>query len=101
MTSPLKSFRYRTACSFRDRTRGLIGVKSLPPGEGLLIKRCNCIHTFFMSFTIDAYFLDRTGQLVKLVRAIPPWRPFIWGSWRAVQVLEVASPSTFNQGAEV
>ena len=68
--------------------RGLIGVKSLPPDEGLLIERCNCIHTFFMSFAIDATFLDREDRIVKVVRGIRPWRPFVWGGWRAVKVLE-------------
>ena len=81
----------RVARSFLERTRGLIGVKRLAPDEGLLIERCNCIHTFFMRFAIDATFLDKNGNVVKTVRGIKPWRPFIWGGWRARKVLETAA----------
>ena len=76
-----------------ERMRGLIGRARLPPGRGLLILKCNCIHTFFMSFPIDAWFLDRDGQVVKVVRNIPPWRLFVWGGWRAKKVLETAATS--------
>lgn len=81
----------RVARSFLERARGLIGVKRLAPDEGLLIERCNCIHTFFMRFAIDATFLDKNGNVVKTVRGIKPWRPFIWGGWRARKVLETAT----------
>ena len=73
------------------RMKGLIGTKRLPPGEGMLILRCKAIHTFFMSFAIDATFLDRDDRVVKVVRNIRPWRPFVWGGFRAVKVLENAS----------
>lgn len=79
------------AASFLQRAKGLIGRSSLPPGEGLLIERCNAIHTFFMKFPIDAIFLDRSGRVVKTVRNIRPWRFLVWGGWRAVKVLEVAA----------
>ena len=48
------------------RMRGLIGTKRPPPGEGLLILRCRAIHTFFMSFAIDADGVPSTigGQSV-------------------------------------
>ncbi len=80
--------RAHVASSFPERARGLIGKRDLPPGEGLLILRCNAIHTFFMRFAIDATFLDRDDRVVKVVRNIRPWRPFIWGGWRATKVLE-------------
>ena len=81
----------RVARTLFARIKGLIGTKRLPPGEGMLILRCNAIHTFFMSFSIDATFLDRDDRVVKVVRNIPPWRPFVWGGFRAVKVLETAS----------
>ena len=81
----------RVARTFTERAKGLIGVKSLKKGEGLLILKCNAIHTMFMSFPIDATFLDRRGNMVKTVRGIKPWRPFIWGGWKAAMVLETAS----------
>ena len=83
--------RARVARTFAERARGLIGTRTLPPGEGLLILRCNCIHTFFMSFPIDATFLDARDRVVKVVRNIRPGRPFVWGGWRAKKVLETAA----------
>ena len=79
------------ARSFRARLKGLIGRQSLPPGRGLLILKCNAIHTFFMRFPIDATFYDREDRVVKTVRNIRPWRLFVWGGWRAVKVLETAA----------
>ena len=80
--------RAKVAHTFCERARGLIGVKGLAPGEGMLIERCNAIHTFFMSFSIDATFLDAENRVVKIVRNIRPWRPLVWGGWRAKKVLE-------------
>lgn len=74
-----------------ERMRGLIGRSSLATGKGMLITKCNCIHTFFMRFPIDATFLDRKGVVVKVVRNIRPWRLWIWGGWRARSVLETAA----------
>lgn len=87
----INGIRARVARTLFERIRGLIGTKSLPKGEGMLILRCNSIHTFFMSFPIDATFFDRDGNVVKVVRNIRPWRFFVWGGFRAVKVLETAS----------
>lgn len=77
--------------SVLERMRGLIGRDGLESGRGMLITKCNCIHTFFMRFPIDATFLDRQGNVVKTVRNIRPWRPWVWGGWRARSVLETAA----------
>ena len=87
----VEGVRARVAEGFLARARGLIGRPPPPPGEGLLIPRCNAIHTFFMSYPIDATFLDGDGRVVKMVRNIRPWRPFVWGGLRARQVLETAA----------
>ena len=79
------------ARSFGARVRGLIGRRGLAPGEGLLILKCNAIHTLFMRFSIDATFLDAQNRVVRVVRDIRPWRLFVWGGWRARTVLETAS----------
>ena len=52
--------RAKVARTFRERARGLIGRPPPPPGEGLLILRCNAIHTFIMGYPIDA-FVGRCG----------------------------------------
>ena len=81
------------ARSFGARVRGLIGRRGLAPGEGLLILKCNAIHTLFMRFSIDATFLDAQNRVMRVVRDIRPWRLFVWGGWRARKVLETASRS--------
>ena len=83
--------RAEVAKTFFQRLKGLMGWKRLPPGEGMLILKCNAIHTCFMRFAIDATFLDRDDKVVKVVRDIRPWRLCVWGGRRAVKVLETAS----------
>ena len=90
-TVDILGFRAKVARTFRERARGLIGTKALAPGEGLLIEKCNAIHTFFMSFPIDAYFLDGGNRVIKTVKMIRPWSFLVWGGWRAKKVLEVAA----------
>lgn len=91
MTVDILGVKAKVARTFCERARGLIGTGDLAPGEGLLIERCNAIHTLFMSFPIDAVFLDSQGRVVKTVRGIRPWRFFVWGGWRARRVLETKS----------
>ncbi len=79
------------AHTFFERARGLLGRDGLPPDCGMLIERCNAIHTFFMRFAIDAVFLDRNGAVVKIVRNIKPWHPCVWGGFRAKSVIEIQS----------
>ena len=87
----ISGVRAGVAKTFWQRFMGLMGRKSLPPGEGLLILKCNSIHTCFMRFAIDATFLDGDDNVVKVVRNIRPWRFCVWGGRRAVKVLETAT----------
>ncbi len=91
MTEEVLGVKAKVARTFLERARGLIGTRDLAEGEGLLIERCNAIHTFFMSFPIDATFLDSENRVVKTVRGIRPWRFLVWGGWRARKVLETKS----------
>ena len=77
-----------------ERMRGLIGRDRLERGRGMLITKCNCFHTFFMRFPIDATFLDGQGRIVKTVKGVRPWRPWVWGGWRARSVLETSAESS-------
>lgn len=77
--------------TFAQRARGLIGRPAPGFGKGLLILKCNAIHTMFMRYPIDAMFLDGDDNVVKAVRNIRPWRFFVWGGWRAKKVLETAA----------
>ena len=56
------------------RMKGLLGRRSLPPGQGLLLKPAGSIHTFFMRFPIDVVFCDRDLNVLRVVRDLGPWR---------------------------
>lgn len=66
--------RVRKTETLLERTKGLLGCKSLMQGEGLLISPCNSIHTFFMRFPIDVVFLNKKNMITKIIRAMKPFR---------------------------
>ena len=76
------------AASWWTRLRGLLGHAPLKPGDGLLLRGENAIHTIGMAFAIDVLFLDRAGRIVHVIPAMPPLRlsPFVA---RAADVLEL------------
>ncbi|MFN7954673.1 MAG: DUF192 domain-containing protein [bacterium] len=78
------------AHSLRARMRGLLGRDGLEAGCGLWIRPCTSIHTIGMRFAIDAAFVDAASRVVRVYRALPPWRVtrIVWG---AVGVLELAA----------
>lgn len=77
------------ADTFWLRLTGLIPRKGLQPDEGLLIRPCRQVHTWFMSFALDIIFLDKEGQIVYLLPEMKPGKisPFIKEGF---QVLELA-----------
>jgi len=70
------------------RVKGLMFENKIT-GDGLLIRPCNSIHTFFMKFNIDVVFLNKNLKIVKIIRNMPPWRmsKIYFDAW---QVLEFA-----------
>lgn len=64
----------KLADNFVTRTFGLIPKNSLSEGEGLLIKPCCSIHTFFMKFSIDILFVNKQNEVVALYENVKPWR---------------------------
>jgi uncharacterized membrane protein (UPF0127 family) len=54
--------------------RGLMFLKNLPPGHGLLFRPARGIHTHFMRFPIDLVYLDKTNHVVKTNLNMVPWR---------------------------
>ncbi len=75
---------------FGFRSKGLLGRKSLPEDEGILLLHCNSIHMFFMKFPIDAVFLDKQNRVVRIVHGIRPWRISSL-VWKASSTLETAA----------
>ena len=77
------------ANSIRARTKGLLGRRSLEPGEGLLLRPANSVHTAFMAYAIDVVFLDRAGRIRRIVPHLAPWRAAAFPG--AYQTLELAA----------
>jgi len=57
-----------------SKAKGLLGRDQLASGEGLLFKKCSSLHTFFMRFPIDIIFTARDGRVLKLSKAVGPFR---------------------------
>jgi uncharacterized membrane protein (UPF0127 family) len=80
------------------RMKGLLGRRELPPGEGMLIEPAPSIHTFFMRFPIDAVFLSRDNEVLKVATHVKPWRTR--SCRRAYAVLELAAGEAERRGIE-
>lgn len=66
--------RAKAAESFVDRSVGLMFSESLGEKDALIIDPCRSIHTFFMNYSIDVIFINKTNSIVKVLRNIKPWR---------------------------
>lgn len=64
----------RVASGFGSRLRGLLGTRSLSPGQGLLLVPCTSIHMFFMAIPLDVAFLDAGGRVIAVYKNLKPWR---------------------------
>ncbi|TAN32601.1 DUF192 domain-containing protein [bacterium] len=80
--------------TFIGRGIGLMFRRTLEPGRGMWIAPCNGIHMMFMSFAIDAVFLDGRERVRKVYRNLPAWWGVVWLEWGAHSVLELPSGST-------
>jgi uncharacterized protein len=78
------------------RLRGLLGRRSLPAGEGLLLRPTPAVHTSFMRFPIDLVFLDEELVVVDVVDALQPWRAA--GRRGARAVLEISAGERVRRG---
>jgi uncharacterized membrane protein (UPF0127 family) len=81
------------------RMKGLLGRRQLPAGEGLLIRPAPSIHTFFMRFAIDAVFVSRDGDVLKVAANVQPWRTR--SCRKAHAVLELAAGEAARCGIAV
>src|SRR6266516_3156459 len=90
-------------CAIADRMlsrmKGLLGRRSLPPDEGILIRPAPSIHTFFMRFPIDVVFLSRQGEILKVAERVPPWRAR--SCRHSYAVLELAAGEAGRRGIAV
>ena len=78
------------------RMRGLLGRRTLPSGEGIVLRPAWSIHTAFMHFPIDVVFID-AEQVV--MRVEPSLRPFKTASCRgAREIVELPAGECERRG---
>ena len=92
--------RCRVASSIRDRGVGLLATPEPAPGDGLLIERTQSIHMFFMRYPIDVLFIDRAGQVTRIIRALRPWR-MVWWARGARDCIELGVGTLEASGTQV
>jgi hypothetical protein len=98
-TNAVLANRVITAASFWARLKGLLGTKSLPSGEALLIKPCNGIHTIGMRYAIDVLFISASWQVLKVVPEVAPMRGAV--CFAAAMVLELPAGTVAEFGVSV
>jgi uncharacterized protein len=92
------------ASSFWARGWGLLGRRSLPEGEGLLIEHCRQVHMFFMAFALDVLHVKRLApDEGEVTRVLANLRPYRIGPWvrRSDYVLELPVGAAARTGTEV
>ncbi|MBI3941742.1 MAG: DUF192 domain-containing protein, partial [Chloroflexi bacterium] len=80
-----------------EKSRGLLGRKTMAPAEALLLPDTRWIHTMGMAFPLDLVYLDRQGKVVALQPHLPPWR-IGWLAWRAAHTLELPAGTIERAG---
>jgi uncharacterized membrane protein (UPF0127 family) len=80
-----------------QRTRGLIGRRTIADDRGMLFENCSSIHTFFMLVPIDVVFLGENNVVVRVVSNVRPWRLLV-ASPGARGVIELAAGAAERYG---
>ena len=104
--SPASLWRLDVAGSWLARLRGLIGRRSLAPGEGLYLPGTNGVHMFFMRFAIDVVFVgaprsDGARKVVALKPNLRPWTGLVLYVRGARGAVEVKAGSLAGSGLHV
>ena len=82
--------RVKRASNPWTRGIGLLPRAKVEPDEGLWIDRCSAVHTMLMRATIDLFFLDRSGRVLRIVCGARPYRPMI-ACRQAATVIELGA----------
>ena len=88
-----------TAFDSATRRTGLLRHDNLPEGSALIIAPSNAVHTIGMRFAIDIAFVRRDGSIVKVYRALRPWR--MAAALRAFAVVELPAGALGAAGTVV
>jgi uncharacterized membrane protein (UPF0127 family) len=87
--------------SFATRRVGLLNHVALGDKQGLLLRPAKAVHTLGMQFPIDICFLDKSGDVLKVVENAPPGEARVVGPSRTAQVLELCAGASKTMGIAV
>ncbi len=87
----------RLAVTRWSRLRGLLGREPSP----ILLAPARSVHTCFMRLPIDVVFLDEELRVVKVARALEPWRFAGARGARAVLELPAGGAAGLRVGARL
>ncbi|MFG0267935.1 MAG: DUF192 domain-containing protein [Rhodopirellula sp. JB055] len=77
--------------TFWQRLRGLQFSRPLEPGSGLLLRNCSSVHTMWMRFPLDLFFLNEDWEVLEVRRDVKPWRVVVPKAKDGAHVIEVAA----------
>ena len=91
------------AKSTLQKMKGLMFSKRMDGFDGMLFKRCNSIHTFFMNYPIDILFINKEMKIVKIFRNLKPWRitRMYFSAYQALEVMGGTLDSRVKEGDEL
>ncbi len=89
--------------TFFGRLVGLLATPNLAPGEGIILKPCTQIHTFFMRYAIDVIFINRDGRALAVHENLKPWRlsPLYLSAYYTVELPANTLKNTIKEGDEL
>lgn len=93
-TTILKKLYY--AETFSDSLIGLIKYKNISDEEGFFLPYCSSIHTFFMRYPINCYFLDKDLKIIKISKNISPYWFSLGPLMKTAHVLETKVSCELN-----
>jgi uncharacterized protein len=93
----------KTADGFFARLVGLLNRDSLNKSEALILSPSNSIHSFFMRFTIDVIFLDKSGKVIDILPSFKAWclSPIYFTAHTAIELPENTIWPTQTQPGDI
>lgn len=69
------------------RLRGLMGVRTLSVGQGMLFPHTNAVHGFFMLIPLRLIYLGRSGAILRITE-LRPWSlgPIVRGAYWVLEI---------------
>ena len=89
--------------TFFGRLWGLLGTTKLGEGEGIILKPCAQIHTFFMRTAIDVIFIGNNLEVIRVIENMGPWRlsPLLLKSVYTVELAAGALKGRLKKGDSI